>query len=110
MRNIGAANPFGVTLLHETLPPAASAPNVEHSHTIELIYVTKGKMLGYIDDLQMKLCAGDYLFIPAGVKHRFEACSNGVEAISLFSPPIDLDKPDAKIIFKKQHLKHKQKT
>ena len=102
MRVLDAAGPLKVTVLHESLPPHGAAPYVVHSRTSELVYVTKGKMTGRLDGRKMELAAGDYLFIPPGVEHRFETAGSGVEAVSIFSPPMDLDKPDAKIVFDKK--------
>lgn len=107
MRVVDAALPFDLTFLHDVLPPHGVAPYVVHSHTIELVYVTKGKMIGRLDGRKLNLREGDYLFIPAGVEHRFEASASGVESISLFSPPLDMDKPDAKIVFKKKKTARK---
>ncbi|MEW6042298.1 MAG: cupin domain-containing protein, partial [Elusimicrobiota bacterium] len=97
-RVIEAAKPFDITLLHEKLPPNGSAPYVVHSKTIELIHITKGTAVGILNGKQINLCEGDYLYIPAGVEHRFETKNTGVEAISIFSPPMDSNKPDAKIV------------
>ena len=102
MRVVDAAHSFNLTFLHESLPPHGAAPYVVHSRTIELVYITKGRMTGRLDGREIDLSEGDYLFIPAGVEHRFEAAGSGVEAISIFSPPMDMNKPDAKIVFKKR--------
>jgi quercetin dioxygenase-like cupin family protein len=100
MRTIDVANTLNVTVLHESLPLNSSAPDVVHSHTCELVYITKGKAFGYLDNRRISLREGDYLFIPAKVKHRFETRGSKVEAVSIFSPVIDALHPDAKIILK----------
>lgn len=102
MRVVDAARPFNVTFLHEALPPRAAAPYVVHSRTMELVYVTKGRMTGLLDGRKIALAEGDYLFIPPGTEHRFSTAGSGVEAVSIFSPPLDPDSPDAKIVFKKK--------
>lgn len=102
MRVVDAARPFNVTFLHEALPPRAAAPYVVHSRTMELVYVTKGRMTGLLDGRKIALEEGDYLFIPPGTEHRFSTAGSGVVAVSIFSPPLDPDSPDAKIVFKKK--------
>lgn len=102
MRVIETARSFNITLLHEALPPNGAAPYVIHSKTVELVYVTKGKVLGILNGERINFSEGDYLYIPAGVEHRFETTDTGVEAISIFSPPMNFNKPDAKIVFRKK--------
>ena len=109
MRVVPAAHTLNLTFLHESLPPQGAAPYVTHARTSELVYITKGWMTGRIDGKEINLCEGDYLFIPPGVEHRFEASGSGAEAISIFSPPMDMDKPDAKIVFKEKLLPGKRR-
>ena len=109
IRVVDAAKQFGITLLHESLPSCGEAPYVVHSRTIELVYMVSGTIFGFLDGQKIKLKKGDYLFIPAGMEHKFEAGVCGGEAISIFSPPMDLSKPDAKIVFNKKSAKTKRK-
>ena len=105
MKGIPGADAFGITFLQEALQPFSSAPYVVHSRTIELVYVTEGKMSGYLDGKRIPLVKGDYLFIPAGVEHRFETRKHKVTAVSMFFPPMNMDAPDAKIVFKKKRAR-----
>lgn len=103
MRVITAAPPMDFTFLHEALPSGGVAPYVVHSRTTEFVFMVKGAIWGLLDGQKIKLVTGDYLFIPAGVEHKFEAGVSGGEAISIFSPPMDPDKPDAKIVFRRKN-------
>lgn len=102
MRVVKTAHPVNFTFLHETLPPGGAAPYVVHSRTAELVFMVKGTIWGELGGQKIKLREGDYLFIPAGVEHKFEAGVSGGEAVSVFSPRMDPDKPDAKIVFRKK--------
>ncbi|MDD2806721.1 MAG: cupin domain-containing protein [Elusimicrobiales bacterium] len=110
MRVVDAAGPLNLTFLHESLPPNGTAPYVIHSRTMEFVYVTKGEMTGIIDGRKIRLREGDYLFLPCGVEHRFEAAGAGVEAVSVFLPQMDMNKPDAKIVFSKKKSRRLSKV
>lgn len=105
LRGIRAAEQFNVSILHEFQPRYSKAPDVLHSRTKELIYVIRGRMSGFLDDRKVTLEEGDYLYIPAGTNHRFETGNKSVEALSIFSPPIDMSNPDARIVFQRKGKK-----
>ena len=102
MRVVKTDPPVNFTFLHEALPPGGAAPSVVHSRTTELVFMVKGTIWGSLAGKKIELGEGDYLLIPAGVEHKFEAGASGGEAVSIFSPPMDLDKPDAKIVFRRK--------
>lgn len=87
--------PYRVTLLHETLPARASTPALFHRFTSEFVVVLKGSAAAYLDGRCVRVRAGDVFEIPAGMLHQLVAGRCGVEALSLFSPPLDPQKPDA---------------
>lgn len=85
---------FGVTWLHENLPPFSDVPEIRHKKTNEAVFVTRGCAWAYLDGKKRKLRKGDFLLIRAGVAHRFKTAAQGVQALSLFSPAMDPEKPD----------------
>lgn len=85
---------FRVSLFHEYLPPYRDTPPIFHEHTDEFALITKGRVALYLDGHRFLLKRGDMLTIPAGVEHRFRTGRVGVEALSLFAPPIEPDSPD----------------
>ena len=97
-RDIGAARQFKISMLHESLPPGSSAPEVVHKRTKELIYVAEGSMIAFLNGRKFLFKKNDYFVVPAGMSHKFEATSEGVEALSIFMPPFGGRKPDAKIV------------
>lgn len=99
---IPEASQLNVSFVHESMPSWSAGPEVVHSKTKELAYIIRGKAVGFLDGEKILLKKGDYLVIPAGTIHRFEAGKDGLEAVSIFAPPIDSVNPDAKIVFKRK--------
>lgn len=99
---IPEASQLNVSFVHESMPGWSAGPEMVHSKTIELAYVIYGKATGFINGKKILLKKGDYLIIPAGTPHRFEAGRAGLEAVSIFAPPINPDNPDAEIVFKRK--------
>lgn len=97
MRVLEAAGNLGITFMHELLPAKSSTPRVIHSKTTELVYLSKGKMVAYLNRKRVVIKEGDYILIPAGVEHVFETGGTIAEAISIFSPQLNMNKPDARI-------------
>lgn len=89
------SKPYGVTLLHETLPPGSATPALYHRFTSEFVFVLNGSVTAYLDGRRVRLGAGDMCEIPAGMQHQFVTSRRKAEALSLFSPPLDPKKPDA---------------
>jgi len=78
------------TVLYERLGPAARLPNVYHSKTSEWLYCLSGSMSAIVDGRRHRLSAGSMLFLPPGVRHRFVTAKRACEALSIFSPALDL--------------------
>ena len=87
--------PYGVSLLHEALPPFSATPALYHRLTSELVFVLKGSATAYLNGRRVRLRAGDVFEIPAGMQHQFVTGQSAIEALSLFSPPLDHKRPDA---------------
>jgi quercetin dioxygenase-like cupin family protein len=61
-----------------------------HSHPNEQIgMVTAGALTFFIGDEQKTLTAGEFYFIPGGVRHRVEANSGPAQALDVFYPVRD---------------------
>ena len=101
-RDIGAARQFNISMLHESLPPRTSAPDVVHLKTAELVYLTRGTITALLNGKRFLFKEGDYFVIPAGMHHRFEAGEESVEAFSIFLPPLDPLDLDARLVFKRK--------
>ena len=90
-----------VAIVNETMPPNTDVPPVCHRKTDEFVYILGGKAVVRLDGLESYVTKGSYLIIPRGTEHSFRTQRAKLEALSIFSPPMDKDKPDAKIIPKK---------
>jgi mannose-6-phosphate isomerase-like protein (cupin superfamily) len=86
--------PYGVSLLHEVLPPFSATPALYHRATAEFVYVLKGSAKAYLDGSLVHLKSGDMFEIPAGMEHQFMTKNSRAEVLSVFSPPLDPKKPD----------------
>ena len=63
-------------------------PDAEHS-----LYVISGELTVHAGDLETKLQAGDYVSIPAGMKHGYTvATGKSALLISMDAPPYDPQK------------------
>ena len=101
-RDVGAARQFNISMLHESLPPRSSAPDVVHLKTKELVYVIDGGITAFLNGRKFLFKKGDYFVVPAGMSHRFETETEGVEALSIFLPPLGRVNFDARIVFKQK--------
>ena len=87
--------PYRVSLLHEKLAPFSTTPAIYHKLTTEFAFILKGRATVRLDGRRIPIKAGDIFEIPAGTEHQFVTKKEGVEAISLFSPPLDPENNDA---------------
>lgn len=76
------------------MKPNAFHPALSHAGTSELFLVLKGTVRAKIDGRARRFVQGDFAFLPPGSIHEFRAGKNGVEVLAVFSPPMDLKKPD----------------
>jgi len=79
-----------VSIIHESLPANTQLPRIHHRHTAEFVYCTSGSMSALLGRRKYRIRAGSVLLIPAGVKHQFSTDSESCEAISIFSPALDI--------------------
>lgn len=87
-----------VSIVNETMPPNTAVPSVCHKKTDEFVYILSGKAVVRLDGNESCVTKGSYLVIPRGTRHSFRTQRTKMEAISIFSPPMDINKPDAEII------------
>jgi len=90
-----------VSIVKETMPPNTDVPPVCHQKTDEFVYILGGKAVVSLAGFEAYVTKGSYLIIPRGTEHSFRTQRDNLEALSVFSPPMDKDKPDAKIALKK---------
>lgn len=58
-----------------------------HSHPNEQLgMVTRGTLTFFIGDETRVLSAGDFYFVPGGVRHRVEAHNGPAQALDVFHP------------------------
>ena len=89
------AGKFGVSWMHERLPRHSRTPAIYHKSTEEVVFILKGRVVVHLDGRHLVAGAGDTLSIPAGTVHAVASGKDAVEVLSLFSPPMDLRRPDA---------------
>ena len=68
---------------------------VIHKETTEFVYILGGTAKACLDGEVFRVKPGDYLVIPPGARHRFVTGKKAMTALSMFCPPMGLDKPDA---------------
>ncbi len=85
-----------LSLMQVSLGPGKSHEKVCHKWTHEWIYLLKGSAVAHLGKHSSKLLLkpGSTLYVPPGIWHSFKANKNGVEALSIFFPPLDRKKPD----------------
>ncbi|MDE2142131.1 MAG: cupin domain-containing protein [Elusimicrobia bacterium] len=84
--------PFSALLI--TVEPNAHLPEIYHAKTFEFFYVLKGAASGHIDGKPIRFRKGEYAFMPPGMTHDLRAGRTRLEALAIFSPGLDLKKPD----------------
>ncbi|MDW8569966.1 cupin domain-containing protein [Staphylococcus shinii] len=74
------------SLTHIIEPPKAGPPLHIHNDDDESFYILKGDVCFYIGDEIINASAGDYVFAPKGIPHRFLAGSEEAELIVRSTP------------------------
>lgn len=98
----GTASQLNISVFHESMPRGTEVPDIVHSRTNELVYIIRGKVAGFLNGKKTMLKKGDYLVIPAGTNHRLKTGKQGMEALSVFAPPMDPANPDATVVPKRR--------
>ena len=77
-----------------SMKPHAGHPLLRHARTAEFFLVLEGSAQASIDNRHRRFKRGDFAFLLPGAIHKFRAGKNGVKVLTVFSPALDLKKPD----------------
>lgn len=89
---------FSVSCVHERLPRRSATPEIYHEATDEFVFVLSGRGAILLDGRRLAVRAGDSLYIPAGAVHGVVSGGSPIEALSIFSPPMDTRHPDVRVV------------
>lgn len=88
----GKTGPFSALLM--TLSPNTHLPEIYHESTFEFFFVLKGTASGKLNGKPLRFERGEYAYLPPGTTHDLRSGRSELEALAIFSPPLDLKKPD----------------
>lgn len=86
------SGPFSALLMSVT--PNTHLPEIYHRSTFEFFYVLKGVASGKLNGKRRLFRAGEHAFLPPGTTHDLKAGGTTLEALAIFSPALDLRRPD----------------
>jgi len=75
----------------EKVEVGAEIPLHHHDNAEEIVFITHGQALAFVNDEQKQVTVGDALFLPRGARHRI--INTGQEPLWItytFSPPVGL--------------------
>jgi len=84
IRELMSGKNSNLAIYHNTMRANVKHVEVVHDKADEFVYILKGTAGGTINSKKIKLKEGDFLFMPAGTRHKFETDGNDVEVISVF--------------------------
>ena len=84
--------PFSALLM--TVTPNTDLPEIYHKTTFEFFFVLKGVARGKLNGKARTFRRGEYAFLPPGTTHDLHSGNTQLEALAIFSPGLDLKKPD----------------
>lgn len=79
------------------LGPRRALPSIRHLKTEEWMYILEGSLIAGLNNDQVRLRKGDFLFLPKKVWHSFVAGSRGVTSLFVHAPKFDWNKPDVQV-------------
>lgn len=86
---------FGtVSAFHVTMPARYRHSALYHAKTHEWFYILEGTTTISIDGKPRRLSPGTFIYIAPGVPHTVSSGDHAVKVLVVFSPPMDLSKPD----------------
>ncbi len=92
-----SSQPFTELFTHGSLSVELYKPvgkDLQQPHTKDEVYVVvSGKGNFYCDGKNTSFKAGDFLFVPAGIEHRFENFSDDFVTWVIFYGPVGGEKP-----------------
>jgi len=75
-----------LTIIEVTEPPGAEAPLHVHHREDEAFWILEGEATFEIGDVVVEAGAGDYLFGPRDIPHRFTVGPNGCRMLFICTP------------------------
>ena len=75
-----------MTIVEVTEAPGAEAPLHVHHREDEAFWILEGDLTFEVGDMVIKARAGDYLFGPRGIPHRFTVGSSGCRMLFILTP------------------------
>jgi mannose-6-phosphate isomerase-like protein (cupin superfamily) len=89
----------GLSVVHVRLPPRYQHASLCHRRTHEWLMILKGSGRGVIDGRTVRFRPGVILYMPPGVMHQMGTGSSALEAVVIFTPPLDIEGPAPDICF-----------
>ena len=75
-----------MTVIEVTEAPGAEAPLHLHHHDDESFWILAGDVTFEVGDVTIGVGAGDYVFAPRGIPHRYTVGSQGCRMLFLLTP------------------------
>lgn len=88
-----------ISVVHVTLPPRYRHPPLCHRRTHEWMMILRGSGKGIVDGRVVRFKPGTILYMAPGVMHQMGTVSTSLEAVVIFSPPLDIKGPKPDICF-----------
>lgn len=89
----------GAGVVHVRLPARYTHVPLFHKRTHEWLMILKGSGRGVIGGRVVRFRPGVIVYIPPGMLHQMGTGSVPVEALAIFSPPLDARKRGADICY-----------
>lgn len=87
----------GVCVVQVVLPPRYDHRPVVHRRTREWMVILRGSGRGKIGRRLVRFKPGVIVYMPPGTPHQMSTGASPLEALVLFTPPIDVKSPKADI-------------
>jgi quercetin dioxygenase-like cupin family protein len=75
-----------MTIVEVTEPPGTEAPLHVHHTEDEAFWILEGDVTFYVGDATIEARAGDYVFGPRDIPHRFTVGDSGCRMLFIFTP------------------------
>jgi quercetin dioxygenase-like cupin family protein len=75
-----------MSIVEVTEPPGMEAPLHVHHREDEAFWILEGDATFVVGDLTIEAHAGDYLFGPRGIPHRYSVGANGCRMLFITTP------------------------
>ncbi len=92
----------GAGIVHVRLPPRYEHVPLFHRRTKEWLMILKGTGRGKIGGRVIRFRPGVVVYMPPGTVHQMSTGSSPLEALAVFSPPMDVRKRGADVHYPKR--------